>query len=139
MLCVLHDQRRIALALGAEVEPDQPLAAGQEERRRAAAQQEGAVQLVAEGLPDAVIVALAVKLRCEQPRAGHRAENAQKIDEHQLIDNRHAGHLLRAHLPDHHVVKQADEIADRVLNGDRHRDREDGAVKLFAAEKSVHG
>lgn len=44
----------------------------------------------------AVPVTLAVILRTENTRAGHRAENGEVKHKDQLVDDGNAGHLLRA-------------------------------------------
>lgn len=97
-------------------------------------------QLEAECLPHAVPVALAVILRAENARAGHRAENGKVEHENELIDNGNAGHLLRADAADHDVVQQADEVRDAVLDhdGDRNGKRhfiEHRIADVFLSER----
>ena len=122
-------QEVAALGGFVQVQTDQRPARQQEHRRGARAQQHPDPQLISEGLPDALLIALAVILRGKDARAGEPAEDAQVEHEDQLIDDGHAGHGLRAHLPDHDIVQQADEVGDAVLHHDRHRDPEHHAME----------
>ena len=74
-------------------------------------------------MPYSLVRLLSIILRRKNPRPGKPAENAEIVYHQQLIDNGHSGHLLRAHLAHHDIVKKPHKIGDPILNhnGDRHR------------------
>lgn len=126
-LCIAEAGRDLLRgAVTLEVQEDQVLAEQQENARAEHRKGRADEQLEAERLPHAVPVALAVILRTENARAGHRTEDGEVKHKDQLIDDGNAGHLLRADAADHNIIQQADEVCDAVLdhdgdcNGERH-------------------
>ena len=89
--CIVHDERGVAsLSLRAQVKLHKVFSAGKKEGDCGGAENQRAVQFIAEGLSDSFVIPLAVKLRGEEPRARDCAEDAQEVDEHELIDNGNA-------------------------------------------------
>ena len=62
------------------------------------------------------VVAAAEKLRAEDARTGHRAEDAQVEHKDELIGNSDAGHLSGTHGSDHDVVQHVYKVREAVLD-----------------------
>ena len=92
--------------------------------------------LQTEGIADAFVVALPEILRRENADAGETAEDTEDPDKHQLIDDRDAGHGVRADAPDHDVVEHVDKVCNAILEHDRNGDGE-GAGDEFSVEQCV--
>ena len=78
-------------------------------------------QFIAECMADPIVILVPEILRSKDTCTGQASEQAQEIDEHDLVDDGHTGHLLRAHPSDHNIVQKADKVGDAVLDHDRHR------------------
>ena len=130
----LQIQRLLPLV---QKQTDQRFAPAEEDQRKERKSADGDEQLRAEGVAHAFVVALAVELRREDPRAGEPAEDAEVEHEQQLVDDRHTGHRLGADLADHDIVEQTDEIGYQVLNKDRHKHGKELAVKRAVADESA--
>ena len=116
-----------------QVKPDQGLALKGKQQDRSRAKHQRAVKLEAKGVAHALVVALSEKLRTKQPRTRDRPEDAEVKHEQQLVDDRHARHLLGSDLPNHDVVQKAYEIGNTVLNEDRHHNGKQRSVKRAAS------
>ena len=81
--------------------------------------------LHAQAVAHALVILCACKLGGKYARTRKAAEYAQVEDKQELIDNCHCGHLERADTPNHHVIQQADDIGNGILNDQWHHDADD--------------
>ena len=122
VLCMPHClfQVKAAFAL-MEEEPDEDIPGKAQHRAEHRQNDKAEQQLHPDRLPDAFPVSLAVKLRRQDPGAGHPAQCAEVEDKDELVHNGDAAHRLRSDLTDHDVVQHGDEVRDNVLDQDRHQ------------------
>ena len=72
--------------------------------------QHGGIELEAEGVTDAFIVAAAEELRGEYARAGYSAKEHEHIYEYELVDYGYAGQRLGAQAAHHDIIKKIYEV-----------------------------
>ena len=117
-------------ALAQQIVIDQCIARDNEYQYRDNADRHADNEFQPEGIPHAFPVPAPEILRSEYPDAGNRAEQAERVHKHELIDYRDSGHLLGPELSDHDIVQKAHEIRDAVLYHHRDCDPEYHCVKF---------
>ena len=136
-------QRRLGVlytALTLEVQPDELRPESSQYGNADARQHRADDQLKPHGVLNAVHIVITVKLRTENARPGHSAEDDQIKNKQQLVCNRNAGHFHGAYPTDHHIIQQTDKVRYRILHHNRHPDRQHPAVKCPAAKEFIlHG
>ena len=85
-------------------------------------------------MPDPLRVSPAVELGRKNPGAGAGAKNAQVEHKNQLVHNGNAAHGQCAHLADHNVIQQRNEIGNAILNDNWHGDLEHAPIKRPVAD-----
>ena len=127
---VVHGARRgERIALSAQVQPDELPAAQQKDGDAQDGENQGDEQLEPDGVADAPVIPGAVKLGCEDARAGAGPEDAQIKDKRQPVDNGDAAHGNGAHPAHHNVVEQGYKVCNAVLDDDGDGNPQDTAVK----------
>ena len=81
------------------------------------------------------MVLLTIILCSKNAGTGYTAEQTQAVHEEYLIYDRHAGHLLGSHLPDHNVVQKADEVRDSILDHDGYGYRQYHFIESFISDE----
>ena len=124
-------------ALALQVQPDQGIAAQQENADAAHRNGRTGQQLEAEGVAHTLVILAAEELGGKNTRAGDGTENAQVKYEQQLVYNGHAAHLHGADLAHHDIIQQGNKIGDAVLDDNGQHHRQHPAVKGSVAYKFV--
>jgi hypothetical protein len=90
--------------------------------------------LIAEDMPNTVMVAVAEILGAKDPCARNRAEDAKVKDKDQLVTDRHPGHLRGPNPPDHNVIQHIDKVGNAVLDHNGQRQSDEGFIEFFIAK-----
>ena len=131
---IAHGRLNIGGArVGGNVAPDKSCARGREQRDGGSRYDRDDYQLEAEGVTHAVHVSAPVELRAVYAGPCGAAPDREVVHKQQLAHNRDAAHRQRSDLADHHVVKEAHDVCESVLNYYRQHHGEHMPVKAAVA------